>query len=110
PSVHAQLISLGTVGLSGGVTLQSGNLDIRGGSLGTGTFVVNGGNLRLSSTISNAISLNSDLVITGATGSPGATLAGVISSATAGTGLSLRTTVNSTLTLNRASTFDGATR
>jgi autotransporter-associated beta strand protein len=112
-SFNSQLITLsGFTGPAGGVTLQSGNLSItNAAALGTGSFIVNGGNMRFGATgivLAKAISLNSDLLITGANSS---TISGVISSSTSGTGLTLRTnTSNSTLTLTGVSTYNGATR
>lgn len=112
PSYRTQLITFPTFyGPSGGVILQSGNLVLfAGASNSLHPFTVNGGSIRFNGggTFFRDVSLNGDLLITTANNS---TIQGVISSATPGTGLTLRTNrTNPTLTLASASTYDGATR
>jgi autotransporter-associated beta strand protein len=100
-----------SAGFGGGVTLQSGNLVLfSSNALGAGPFVVGGGSLQFGGTVnfSKAISLEGDLLITRANNT---TIQGIISSATPGTGLTLRSnTMNGMLTLTAASTYNGATR
>ncbi|HLK97703.1 MAG TPA: autotransporter-associated beta strand repeat-containing protein, partial [Hymenobacter sp.] len=121
PTGDSHLIQLAARnGFSRGVTLDAGNLQVNGAnSLGLGALVVNGGTVQFTTahTISNAVNLNADLVVMQGAG---ATLSGVISSSTPGTGLIVEriratspsnpfSTTGADLTLTGASTFDGPT-
>ena len=91
---------------SGGVELRSGNLFVNHASaLGSGALTVRGGSLRLGAiSLANHAVLHSGLVLAD---TAGATWSGVISSAVANTGLTMRG--GGTLTLTGASTFSGET-
>jgi autotransporter-associated beta strand protein len=117
-SLNTQLITIsGVNGTTGGLTLQSGNLSLGPSAIGANgaPLAVKGGSLRFTfadATFTNPIVLHSDLLVVG---SFGATL-GPISSAVAGTGLTLRTSAPNSLVaaprlfLTQPSTYTGVTR
>ncbi|MES2573289.1 MAG: autotransporter-associated beta strand repeat-containing protein, partial [Verrucomicrobiota bacterium] len=110
-SLHTQLITLQSTTVPGGsFTLQSGNLVLNSfTAVGPGPLVINGGNLRISSSavnLGNAISLNDNLLLLGVNNS---TISGVISSANNSSGLILRSGSTGTLSLTGVSTYNGAT-
>ena len=94
--------------ISGTVQLESGNLVLWSGGLGTAKLRVKGGRLFFPLiAMGNAIELESDLVIASAPSGP---MSGVISSLTPSAGLSLRTNIVSrTLQLTRPATYTGPT-
>jgi autotransporter-associated beta strand protein len=106
-SANTQVIALsGANTFAGGVTLNSGSLSLNSSAaLGTGALTVNGGTLRFGGSFSlgNAITLQSDLVVTSA-----GQIAGAITSATPGTGLTLRSE-SGILNLAVSSTYSGPT-
>jgi len=115
-SVDAGLITLSEAqNFTGPLVLQSGNLALPART-SAGSLVVKGGTLRFVSfggslPFARTISLHNDLVVVGTDLSSSINLTGAISSATAGTGLTLRGNSSlSMLALSAASTYTGATR
>ena len=110
PSPGTQIITLASNNTStGGLTLNSGNIAIEGfGSVGSGPVTINGGTVRLATgllpSLPNEFRLNGDLVLLNTNN---ASMSGVISSLTPGTGLTHRG--GAPLKLYGASTYTGAT-
>ncbi len=103
-TIDTHVVSLGSSTHSGGTTIESGNVWI-GASAGSGSLTINGGTVRFSGGTASNFALNTDLTIVAAND---ATLSGVISSATSGTGLNVLSS-GTALTLTGTSTYDGPT-